>query len=752
MYSLGFEAWPSSLKQIANLLKKMSLESCTNSIGRCMLACRIVAALTCSVPLVGGLIEGSPRLFAAARARKVAQGAAEARAAAALRRMALLTQLQAREQLCLRGGTSGRDDLDPDLDGPDARRGPMGQAALTRREVVEMQTRKTTLDDHREKHGWEAPAAQQGWEALLALAHFGVLSGGALLMRQRSRNRALRWACGALGYSNAVLALGGVMGNCCDLLGVPLFAMLSIPALVATSSALCALTFALLTIRPDAERKVCLFPGGLLAEQMVAGSAGIMTAHSTLSHLWSHSEMVADTSWSPVGLVVYKADPRPPTMTVLLSPLLLIASALRAGVQVWEAKQGAGLLAGALALVSGILGPETSCVWSWQLAQVLMCLALFVRLDLSTAATASSSAAAESAAAPIVGKLALRAAAAGGAGSSGAREELAKGLHRVGQGLGLLVHLAANASDGSGEDAERKVTSGKWWPETVHGVLLCGGALMPQLASALARSALRFSTGKRLHQSQGPAPERGAHTDVRIAANNLVVSPHMYVNSAQEGGVVQDWSHFPTMARSDAGDPDTGVYGATRVQARALARQPFGLSTPPPSQMQHGQPVAASTGKRVPGGRVAQESAGASSVTSSVMSRHPLHPVATRAALSREAGVSKTTKTTKAKGAMGSLVARRLAKPLPTHPPSNRRSPGTAARANKRVREAVRRRSGNELDGNQLRGALVRGALVQPGNAQGPPPSATQARQAGSTASLPSATRGRQHLQAASST
>ena len=721
------------------------------------LARHIAAALTCFAPLVGGLIEGSPRLSAA-------EGAAQAGAAAALRRMALLAQLQPRERLRLSGGAGGRDYLDPDLEGPDARRGPMGQVAITRQEVVEMKTSKTTLDDLREKHGLEAPAAQQGWEALLALAHFGVLSGGALLMRQRSRNRALRWACGALGYSNGVLALGGVMGNCCDLLGVPLFAMLSIPALVATSSALCALTFALLSIRPDAERKASLFPGGLLAEQMVAGGAGVMTVHSTLSHLWSHCEMVADTSWSPVGLVVYKADPRPPTMTVLLSPLLLIASALRVGVQVWEAKQGAGLLAGALALVSGILGPETSCVWSWQLAQVLMCLALFVRLDLSTAATTSSIAAAKSAAAPMEGKLALRAAAAAGAGSSGAREELAKGLHRVGKGLGLLVHVAANAGDGSGEDTERQVTSGKRWPETVQGVLLCGGALMPQLASALARAALRFSTGKRLHQSKGFSPERGAHTNVRIAANNLVVSPNMYVNSAQEGGVVQDWSHIPTMpdihvgkapvahstwARSDAADPGTGVYDATRMHARALARQPFCLSPPPSSQVQPtslphaGQPVIASTGKRVPGGRVAQASEGASnvtstvtsSVTSSVMSRHPLHLVATRAALSREAGVSKT----KAKGAMGSLVARRLAKPLPNPPLSNRRSPGTAARANKRVREAVRRRSGPELDGNQLHGALV-----QPGS---PPPSATQARQAGSTASprsKTSATRGRQ--------
>jgi hypothetical protein len=67
---------------------------------------------------------------------------------------------------------------------------------------------------------------------------------------------------------------------------------------------------------------------------------------------------------------------------------------------------------------------------------------------------------------------------------------------------------------------------------------------MPQLASALARAALRFSTGKRLHQSKGFSPERGAHTNVRIAANNLVVSPNMYVNSAQEGGVVQDWSQI----------------------------------------------------------------------------------------------------------------------------------------------------------------------------------------------------------------
>jgi hypothetical protein len=228
--------------------------------------------------------------------------------------------------------------------------------------------------------------------------------------------------------------------------------------------------------------------------------------------------------------------------------------------------------------------------------------------------------------------------------------------------------------------------------------------------------------------------------------------------------VVQDWSHIPTMpdihvgkapvahstwARLDAADPGTGVYDATRMHARALARQPFCLSPPPSSQVQPtslphvGQPVIASTGKRVPGGRVAQASEGASnvtstvtsSVTSSVMSRHPLHLVATRAALSREAGVSKT----KAKGAMGSLVVRRLAKPLPNPPLSNRRSPGTAARANKRVREAVRRRSGPELDGNQLHGALV-----QPGS---PPPSATQARQAGSTASprsKTSATRGRQ--------
>jgi hypothetical protein len=667
-------------------------------------------------------------------ARAGLMGALGARALRALRAAAILS-------CCgpLVGGLTAPAGADLDILGhPGAHRSagrdaptPRRFAALTPRTPQPCASLSTALvdPDRGQPHGWVAPGDRPDWEALLALAHFGLLSCGALLLRQRAQNRALRWACGALGYSNAVLALGGVMGNRCDLLGVPLFAMLSIPAMFATSSALCALTFVLLAVKPDA------LPGGLLGAQLLVGSVGFLTVHSILVHVWSHSNMVADSSWSAVGLIVYNAEPRLPTMTLLLSPLLLVGGALRLGLQEWKAKRGAGLLAGALALASGILGPEASCVWSWQLAQLLMSLALSVRPEISSAATGTSTAAPANDAGPL--KLALRAAAeaAAGGGSRG-RMQLVEGLHRIGKGLGLEVDVTGQVAHGSGEAGEgRGRHDGRaaglasrathHWSETVYdGLLLCAGALVPQFAAALARATLRYSTGKRLDQAAVPAHvQSGTRTDVRIAANTLLVSPHMHMNSAQGTGMVH---------RSD---PD-----ATHVHAGALAHEALRLSAPEagarqvqPSSLAHTpQQRSASTGKHVPGVRPARAH-GASNVTP----RHGLQRAATKAALTRVAGVGKGNTKGKTSGVLGALVARRLAKPRPNPPLADRPSPSTPAGANKRARAPASRRSGNGDAHSSVEPGAGIGQRAAANNEQSasPPPAATSARQAPHTVS-----------------
>ena len=286
---------------------------------------------------------------------------------------------------------------------------------------------------------------QHGLVHMLALAHFGLLSFGAFLMRLWCKHRALRLALGGFLYENALLAVAGLVGNRADVLGVPIFALLSIPSVLATSISTPALTCALASVverEAKSGKLPCKLPLGVRNFQILVVALGAMTMRSSLTHLWSRSEMVPDTTWAMLGLVRFKALPRPPTLTLLCCPLVLLCSALSIGLQMYRAKCGAGVLAGALAMASGILGPESSCIWSASVGQMLLSLAAFLRLECPAALPAPWTWTAVTHSAPILGqpstsvgvhgetlRLALRSASdAAYAGGAHVRLELAKAL------------------------------------------------------------------------------------------------------------------------------------------------------------------------------------------------------------------------------------------------------------------------------------------------------------------------------------
>ncbi len=49
-----------------------------------------------------------------------------------------------------------------------------------------------------------------------------------------------------------------------------------------------------------------------------------MQVRATVMHLCSQCNMLADTSWEALGLVYYKPLPAPPTLSLLIGPLLVI--------------------------------------------------------------------------------------------------------------------------------------------------------------------------------------------------------------------------------------------------------------------------------------------------------------------------------------------------------------------------------------------------------------------------------------------
>ena len=225
----------------------------------------------------------------------------------------------------------------------------------------------------------------RGGLRLYALAFFGTLSCCAYGLRAQCQHRALRLALAGFGCNSALLSLAGSIGSRADVLGVPLFALLAIPALLSSVVAVPALTCALASVAELAanapgERRACCLPGGARRHQMLAVGLGFFTVRSTISHLWTRSEMVADASWAALGLLHYKAVPRPPTLTLLLGPLLLIGTGLRLGHDIYAGGGGADLLAGSLAMASGMVGPEASCVWSSHVGLILGALAAVLRL------------------------------------------------------------------------------------------------------------------------------------------------------------------------------------------------------------------------------------------------------------------------------------------------------------------------------------------------------------------------------------
>ena len=225
----------------------------------------------------------------------------------------------------------------------------------------------------------------RGGLRLYALAFFGTLSCCAYGLRAQCQHRALRLALAGFGCNTALLSLAGSIGSRADVLGVPLFALLAIPALLSSVVAVPALTCALASVaeldaNAPGERRACCLPGGARRHQMLAVGLGFFTVRSTISHLWTRSEMVPDASWAALGLLHYKAVPRPPTLTLLLGPMLLIGTGLRLGHDIYAGGRGADMLAGSLAMASGMVGPEASCVWSSHVGLILGALAAVLRL------------------------------------------------------------------------------------------------------------------------------------------------------------------------------------------------------------------------------------------------------------------------------------------------------------------------------------------------------------------------------------
>ena len=372
--------------------------------------------------------------------------------------------------------------------------------------------------------------AGKGAMRFLALAYFGVLACGANAARMHARNRSLRWALSGFAYSNAVLALSGVVGSTMDVMGVPIFALLSIPSLLADRTALPALTLAIASLADleAAAHPARYLPGGPRTVQMLAGGVGILTVHSTLVGVWS-SDMRSDLTWAQLGLVSYKSLPPAPTLTVLTGPLILMLTSLSVGLTIYQAGRGAGLMAGAVALTSGILGPEASCVWSSHLGQMLLAFAVFARLHGASWVSSrkerqASAGAGPAGAAQAPFSMALRAAAAV-VGSSKARAQLALAL-----GLKLPCHAKVAEQDaGDSGTLLRCIQRARHLSDIV---LIVAAALAPQLVAHGVRYVQRSLTLSRIETT---IPGRDT-----------------YAPASQVQGVVQTDLHSPQMGQMSA--------------------------------------------------------------------------------------------------------------------------------------------------------------------------------------------------------
>lgn len=403
-----------------------------------------------------------------------------------------------------------------------------------------------------------------------ALVTFGLLGCGAYtLSRLNDADSSLGWALKGFAYVNSVLALGGVVGNRADLLGVPIFALLSMPSLLAAAVSPSALTYALARLAHlDAQRgPACYFPGGFGTVQTVALGVGLMTVHSTLVHLWTRSDMVADRTWAQLGLVHYRCSPRPPTLTLLIAPLMLIGTSLNIGLHLYKTRRGAGVLAGAIAMLSGVLGPEASCVWSSHVGQLLLAFAVFLRLRphgtrFHAAGGMNSSAGADAPRGARGGwteastcVMALKAATEAAFGAR-ERRQLARALGVQMAPPDLTEENAQRVPVPAGVWFQLGLTrrGAEWAQQAGEIVLLALSAAVPQLAAAIPRYLLGKLTREELDAKD--AQQDSARTDVRIAANTLLVSPriHQMSGSASMGHWRYDAAPAPAHSMSPVGD------------------------------------------------------------------------------------------------------------------------------------------------------------------------------------------------------
>jgi len=440
---------------------------------------------------------------------------------------------------------------------------------------------------------------------MCALATFGVLACGAYaLSRINNADVALGWVLSGFAYVNGLLALGGFMGNRADVLGVPIFALLSMPAMLIAAVSPSALAFSLAHLAHlDAkDSPACYFPGGLGTLQAGSLCVGLMTVHSTLVHLWSRSDMVADHTWAQLGLVHYRSSPRPPALTLLIGPLILIATALNIGLHFYKARRGVGVLAGALAMLSGVLGPEDSCVWSSHVGELLLALTVFQRFHSEkpqVKPAAATAAGRRGSGADILGRAAsnggedgsdaltmrLKAAAEAAFGAH-ERRELAKAL---GVPVGSTDTAAADAGAGAGApagvwDRVRQAGSAATWGQWGGEMVLLGmSVLVPQLVAALPRYLLHKLRQHRLVETPTQHGS-GMRTDVRIAANTLLVSPHIHQMSGSTS--MREWrldadappphsATTPLGVRGNQHPTLTGAGAVVDVSSSALAHAPL---------------------------------------------------------------------------------------------------------------------------------------------------------------------------------
>jgi hypothetical protein len=233
---------------------------------------------------------------------------------------------------------------------------------------------------------WQAPSLLQDATPTtdrlrfnLALLHFGTLALGAYALHARAEGRRLRLLLKGMALSNLVLALGGAVGRQADILGFPLFAILSMLRAVA-NPALYPLALPLLSRAAERAGARALF--GPRTAAVLALVLSAFGGYTTLSHILFRAEMRPDTSFLSLGLLRYYPHPQAPAFAMLVPPLVLAASALSAGLQLYQRCGTVALLAGAAAMVSSMVGRAEAVVWSAPVGEMLHAAALLLVTEL----------------------------------------------------------------------------------------------------------------------------------------------------------------------------------------------------------------------------------------------------------------------------------------------------------------------------------------------------------------------------------